>query len=88
MRSLCEQDGDMLRMQQEAEQRVREMRARSRMIARGSVLNAPAACAPPEEKHTAAHFDEEQVLLIGLAVLLYQCGCRNALLAVLVYLAA
>ncbi len=52
---------------------------------------APAATAPNENKPAKApatsSLDGEQWLLLGLALLLFRCGCNPALAIALVYLA-
>ncbi len=45
----------------------------------------PTPCSP--EEHSAAGWDTEQWLLLGLAALLWRCGCRMELLLAVLYLA-
>lgn len=53
-----------------------------------SVPERPRPCPHPVEKPTSGlHLEEDQWLLLLLALLLFKCGCRTELLLALVYLA-
>ena len=52
------------------------------------VCTAPPSCPPPAPAPPAtAGWDAEQWLLLGLAALLWRCGCRTELLLAVLYLA-
>ena len=114
---------DLMRMQRQAAQRVRQMQDHSRRVFEayqgrapisigdgpwGEELRSPGLyvrreetavpappcpaegppCAPsPPPAQSGLALDTEQWLLLGLAVLLWRCGCRTELMLALLYLA-
>ncbi len=93
---------DTYRMQQEAERRVNRMQEHSRRVVETyreraaqpsypapRLYNRPAPPSPPPASPSPVldRPDGEQILLLGLAVLLFRSGCRIELLAALLYIA-
>ena len=98
---------DLIRMQQAAAHRVREMQEHSRRVFEAHQGRPPERlcspglykaeeppCPPPAPPPTAAETgcphkgtDTEQWMLLGLALLLFRCGCRPELTLALLYLA-
>ena len=114
---------DLMRMQRQAAQRVRQMQDHSRRVFEayqgrtptpigdgpwGEELRSPGlyvrrgedatpaplcsvpkpSCAPsPPSEQGGTPLDTEQWLLLGLAILLWRCGCRTELMLALLYLA-
>lgn len=90
---------DMRRMQQEAAERVSRMQEHSRRVVeayrdRAAVQEraptrlydrAPSAVTPPAPPRAA--LEGEQILLLGLAYLLFRSGCRMELIVALLYIA-
>lgn len=79
---------DVLRMQQEAEARVRAMRERSRRLVDRIPQETPPAqvpCAP--SGGILSHWDSDQLMLLLLAVLLIRNNAPPELIAVLLYIA-
>lgn len=84
---------DLMQMQRQAAHRVRQMQEHTRRVFEAhqeqpSLYRRPAeaACpdAPPAEP---TRFEDDQWLLLGLALLLFRTGCRTELVLALLYLA-
>lgn len=90
---------DMRRMQEEAAQRVSRMQEHSRRVVeayrdRAAVQECPPARLydrPPSDTSlttsSRAPLEGEQILLLGLAFLLFRSGCRMELILALLYIA-
>ena len=74
---------DVMVMQRQAARRVQQMQEHSRRVFEAHQDKPP----PPAESRPLPHLEAEQWLLLGLALLLMQGGCRKELLLALVYLA-
>lgn len=94
---------DLIRMQRAAAQRVQQMQEHSRRVFeahqghppqglsspglyRHQPLPCPSATEPPPPPPSKGA-DTEQWMLLGLALLLFRCGCRPELTLALLYLA-
>ncbi len=90
---------DMHRMQQEAAERVSRMQEHSRRVVeayrdRAAVGECPTPRlydrAPPDAPLSPSprvSLESEQILLLGLAFLLFRSGCRMELIVALLYIA-
>lgn len=90
---------DMCRMQQEAAQRVSRMQEHSRQVVEAYRDRAAAQTDSPAQLRERAPSDAalsppsraslegEQILLLGLAFLLFRSGCRIELIVALLYIA-
>ena len=84
---------DLMQMQRQAAHRVRQMQEHSRRVFESHqetphLYRRPEA--PPGDKPATAQppvFEDDQWLLLGLALLLFRNGCRTELILALLYLA-
>lgn len=84
--------GSVLRMQQEAAERVRRMQEHSRRLVREEMpvpaaLEEPCAEAPPTGLAALLQGDGEQTLIVLLAILLAKNGAPIELVVALLYIA-
>lgn len=79
---------DVIRMQQEAEARVRAMRERSRQLVDRIPQETPPVPTPGAPSGgILSHWDSDQLMLLLLAVLLIRNNAPPELIAVLLYIA-
>lgn len=84
---------DLMQMQRQAAHRVRQMQEHSRRVFEAhqeqpSLYRRPAEKACPEpQPPTPPRLEDDQWLLLGLALLLFRSGCRTELVLALLYLA-
>lgn len=84
---------DLMQMQRQAAHRVRQMQEHSRRVFEAHQETpplyqrpTPPPCEPPAPVELPA-FEQDQWLILGLALLLFRSGCRTELILALLYLA-
>ena len=84
---------DLMQMQRQAAHRVRQMQEHTRRVFESHqesprlYQRPPLPVSPPPELTESPTFEEDQWLVLGLALLLFRSGCRTELLLALLYLA-
>ncbi len=84
---------DLMQMQRQAAHRVRQMQEHSRRVFESHqeppslYRRAPEPVCDHPEPPVSVRLQDDQWLLLGLALLLFKCGCRQELLLALLYLA-
>ena len=84
---------DLFLQQRQAANRVQQMQEHARRVFEAHQGHPPPAdttplCHSPAKKsNTSLRLEEDQWLILLLALLLFRCGCRTELLLALLYLA-
>lgn len=84
---------DLMQMQRQAAHRVRQMQEHTRRVFESHqeqprlYRRTTEAICPEPEPREPIHLQDDQWLLLGLALLLFRSGCRTELTLALLYLA-